>query len=454
MFNKVVIANRGEIALRIIRACRELGIKTVVAYSKADENSLPVKLADQAVCIGPAPASESYLQIERLIGVCEICDVDAIHPGYGFLSENAHFADVCASCNITFIGPGADQIRAMGDKSNARSTMRKAGVPVTPGSNGVIRSEEEALKVAHELKYPVIVKASAGGGGRGMRIAHSDPSLIQGYHAACTEAEKAFGNGEVYIEKFIENPRHIEVQILADSYGNVLHLGERDCSLQRRHQKLIEESPSPALTPAIRKKMGEAAVKAAKAVKYVSSGTVEFLLGKGGEFYFMEMNTRVQVEHCVTEMISGVDIIKEQIRIAAGEKLSITQKELELRGHAIEFRINAENPYMNFAPCPGRVEFYCPPGGPGVRVDSHVFTGYSIPPHYDSLIGKLIVYGDTREEAIARGRRALAEYLVEGVSTTIPFEKYILESREFIEGRYDTSFIEQLLKSGHFTNQK
>lgn len=454
MFNKVLIANRGEIALRIIRACRELGVKTVVAYSKADENSLPVKLADQAVCIGPAPASESYLQIERLIGVCEICDVDAIHPGYGFLSENAHFADVCASCNITFIGPGADQIRAMGDKSNARSTMRKAGVPVTPGSNGVIRSEEEALKIAHQLKYPVIVKASAGGGGRGMRIAHSDPSLIQGYHAACTEAEKAFGNGEVYIEKFIENPRHIEVQILADSYGNVLHLGERDCSLQRRHQKLMEESPSPALTPAIRKKMGEAAVKAAKAVKYVSSGTVEFLLGKGGEFYFMEMNTRVQVEHCVTEMISGVDIIKEQIRIAAGEKLSISQKELKLKGHAIEFRINAENPYMNFAPCPGRVEFYCPPGGPGVRVDSHVFTGYSIPPNYDSLIGKLIVYGDTREEAIARGRRALAEYLIEGVSTTIPFEKYILESREFIEGRYDTSFIEQLIKGGHFTNQK
>ncbi|MBO5760715.1 MAG: acetyl-CoA carboxylase biotin carboxylase subunit [Lentisphaeria bacterium] len=454
MFNKVLIANRGEIALRIIRACRELGIKTVVAYSKADENSLPVKLADQAVCIGPAPAAESYLQIERLIGVCEICDVDAIHPGYGFLSENAHFADVCASCNIAFIGPGAEQIRAMGDKSNARSTMRKAGVPVTPGSNGVIRSEEEALKVAHQLKYPVIVKASAGGGGRGMRIAHSDPSLIQGYHAACTEAEKAFGNGEVYIEKFIENPRHIEVQILADSYGNVLHLGERDCSLQRRHQKLMEESPSPALTPSIRKKMGEAAVKAAKAVKYVSSGTVEFLLGKGGEFYFMEMNTRVQVEHCVTEMISGVDIIKEQIRIAAGEKLSLTQKELKLKGHAIEFRINAENPYMNFAPCPGRVEFYCPPGGPGVRVDSHVFTGYSIPPHYDSLIGKLIVYGDTREEAIARGKRALSEYLIEGVNTTIPFEKYILESREFIEGRYDTSFIEQLIKGGHFTNQK
>ncbi|HCG28123.1 MAG TPA: acetyl-CoA carboxylase biotin carboxylase subunit [Lentisphaeria bacterium] len=453
MFNKILIANRGEIALRIIRACKEMGIKTVIAYSQADEDSLPVRLADQAVCIGSAPSSASYLLIERIISVGEICDVDAIHPGYGFLSENAHFAEVCKSCNITFIGPGAEQMRAMGDKSNARETMRKAGVPVTPGSHGVINTEEEALKEAHALKYPVIVKASAGGGGRGMRIAHNDPSLIQGFHAAKTEAERAFGDGEVYIEKYIENPRHIEVQILADSYGNVLHLGERDCSLQRRHQKLIEESPSPALSASLRKKMGEAAVKAAKAAKYVSAGTIEFLLGPNDQFYFMEMNTRVQVEHPVTEMITGVDIIKEQIRIAAGEKLSLTQKNVEFRGHAIECRINAENPYNNFSPCPGRIEFYNAPGGPGVRVDSHAYNGYRIPPHYDSMIGKLIVHGDTRAEAIAKCRRALSEYFIEGVKTTIPFEQFIIDTREFIEGHYDTGFIERLIKGGHFNKQ-
>ena len=453
MFNKILIANRGEIALRIIRACKEMGIKTVIAYSQADEDSLPVRLADQAVCIGSAPSSASYLLIERIISVGEICDVDAIHPGYGFLSENAHFAEVCKSCNITFIGPGAEQMRAMGDKSNARETMRKAGVPVTPGSHGVINTEEEALKEAHALKYPVIVKATAGGGGRGMRIAHNDPSLIQGFHAAKTEAERAFGDGEVYIEKYIENPRHIEVQILADSYGNVLHLGERDCSLQRRHQKLIEESPSPALSASLRKKMGEAAVKAAKAAKYVSAGTIEFLLGPNDQFYFMEMNTRVQVEHPVTEMITGVDIIKEQIRIAAGEKLSLTQKNVEFRGHAIECRINAENPYNNFSPCPGRIEFYNAPGGPGVRVDSHAYNGYRIPPHYDSMIGKLIVHGDTRAEAIAKCRRALSEYFIEGVKTTIPFEQFIIDTREFIEGHYDTGFIERLIKGGHFNKQ-
>ena len=341
----------------------------------------------------------------------------------------------------------------MGDKSNARETMRKAGVPVTPGSHGVINTEEEALKEAHALKYPVIVKASAGGGGRGMRIAHNDPSLIQGFHAAKTEAERAFGDGEVYIEKYIENPRHIEVQILADSYGNVLHLGERDCSLQRRHHKLIEESPSPALSASLRKKMGEAAVKAAKAAKYVSAGTIEFLLGPNDQFYFMEMNTRVQVEHPVTEMITGVDIIKEQIRIAAGEKLSLTQKNVEFRGHAIECRINAENPYNNFSPCPGRIEFYNAPGGPGVRVDSHAYNGYRIPPHYDSMIGKLIVHGDTRAEAIAKCRRALSEYFIEGVKTTIPFEQFIIDTREFIEGHYDTGFIERLIKGGHFNKQ-
>ena len=454
MFNKILIANRGEIALRIIRACKEMGIKTVIAYSQADEDSLPVRLADQAVCIGTPPSTESYLLIERIISVAEICDVDAIHPGYGFLSENTHFAEICKSCNIAFIGPGPEQMRAMGDKANARATMRKAGVPVTPGSEGLIATEEEALKIAHQLKYPVIIKASAGGGGRGMRIAHNDASLLQGFHAASTEAERAFGNGEVYIEKYIANPRHIEVQILADSFGNVLHLGERDCSLQRRHQKLIEESPSPALTPALRKKMGEAAVKAAKAAKYVSAGTIEFLLGDKGQFYFMEMNTRVQVEHPVTEMITGVDIIKEQIRIAAGEKLSLTQKNLVIRGHAIECRINAENPYNNFSPCPGQIKFYNPPGGPGVRIDSHAYNGYRIPPYYDSMIGKLIVYGDTRQEAIARCRRALSEFMIEGVSTTIPFEQFLLESREFIEGHYDTGYIERVIKSGQFKKAK
>lgn len=379
MFNKVLIANRGEIALRIIRACKELGIKSVLVYSKADEDSLPVKFADQAVCIGPAQSNESYLLIDRIISVAEICDVDAIHPGYGFLAENVHFAEICKSCNITFIGPTPEQMRAMGDKACARDTMRKAGVPITPGSGGVIETEEEALVIARKLEYPVIIKASAGGGGRGMRIAHNDASLIQGFHSAKTEAEKAFGNGDVYIEKFIENPKHIEVQILADNFGNVLQLGERDCSMQRRHQKLIEESPSPSISPALRKKLGEAAVKAAKAVKYVSAGTIEFLLGPKEQFYFMEMNTRVQVEHPVSEMVTGVDIIKEQIRIAAGLKLQYTQKQIVPHGHAIECRINAEDPYRNFAPNPGKIDFYSAPGGYGVRVDSHAYCGYRIP---------------------------------------------------------------------------
>ncbi len=454
MFNKILIANRGEIALRVIRACKEMGIKSVVVYSQADEDSLPVRLADQAVCIGPAPSSESYLLIERIISVAEICDVDAIHPGYGFLAENAHFAEVCRSCNITFIGPSPEQMRAMGDKAVARETMRKAGVPITPGSDGVIETEEEALKVAHRLKYPVIIKASAGGGGRGMRIAHNDPSLIQGFHAAKTEAERAFGNGEVYIEKFIVNPKHVEVQILADAYGNVLFLGERDCSMQRRHQKLIEESPSPSISPGLRKKMGEAAVKAAKAVGYVNAGTIEFLLGPNEEFYFMEMNTRVQVEHTVSEMVTGIDIIREQIRIAAGERLGIQQKNIVFNGHAIECRINAENPYRNFAPCPGKITFYSPPGGLGVRVDSHVYNGYRIPPYYDSMIGKLIVHGANRKEALARCRRALEEYMIEGIQTSIPFEQFLLDTKEFIEGNYNTGLIERLVKGGFFEQQK
>ena len=446
MFNKVLIANRGEIALRIIRACKELGIKSVLVYSKADEDSLPVRLADQSVCIGPAPSNQSYLLIERIISVAEICDVDAVHPGYGFLAENAHFAEICKSCNITFIGPTPEQMAAMGDKAVARETMKKAGVPITPGSNGVIDTEEKALTVARKLKYPVIVKASAGGGGRGMRTAHNDHSLVQAFHQARTEAQNAFGNGDVYIEKFIENPKHIEVQILGEKYGNVIHLGERDCSMQRRHQKLIEECPSPSISPALRKKMGEAAVKAAKAVNYSSAGTIEFLLGPNDEFYFMEMNTRVQVEHTISEMISGVDIIKEQIRVAAGERLSLTQKQVKLEGHAIECRINAEDPYRNFAPCPGQITFYAPPGGFGVRVDSHVYSGYRIPPHYDSMIGKLIAYAPTRQEALARCRRALDEYLIEGVQTTIPFEQFILDTKDFREGNYDTGFIERLVK--------
>lgn len=454
MFNKVLIANRGEIALRIIRACKEMGIKSVLVYSKADEDSLPVKFADQTVCIGPAQSNESYLLIDRIISVAEICDVDAIHPGYGFLAENIHFAEICKSCNITFIGPTPDQMRAMGDKACARETMRKAGVPITPGSGGVIETEEEALVIARKLEYPVIIKASAGGGGRGMRIAHNDASLIQGFHSAKTEAEKAFGNGDVYIEKFIENPKHIEVQILADSFGNVLQLGERDCSMQRRHQKLIEESPSPSISPALRKKLGEAAVKAAKAVKYVSAGTIEFLLGPKEQFYFMEMNTRVQVEHPVTEMVTGVDIIKEQIRIAAGLKLQYTQKQITPRGHAIECRINAEDPYRNFAPCPGKIDFYSAPGGYGVRVDSHAYCGYSIPPYYDSMIAKLIVHGDTRADAIAKCRRALEEYIIEGVATTIPFDLFITGTKEFNEGHYDTGFIERVMKSGSFEKTK
>lgn len=446
MFNKILIANRGEIALRIIRACNELGIKTVVVYSQADAESLPVKLADEAVCIGPAQPMESYLLVERLISVAEICDVDAIHPGYGFLAENAHFAEICRDCNIKFIGPEPEQMRTMGDKNNARDTMRAAGVPITPGSDGLISSEAEALKIAKSFKYPVIIKASAGGGGRGMRIAHNDASLIQGYHAAKTEAENAFGNGDLYIEKFIVDPKHIEFQIMADSYGNVVHLGERDCSVQRRNQKLIEESPSPALNQKLRKRMGEAAVKAAKAVNYVNAGTIEFLLTDNNEFYFMEMNTRVQVEHPVTEVITGIDLISEQIKVAAGEKLSFTQKDIKFTGHAIECRINAENPYKNFTPSPGKIDLIIPAGGIGVRVDSHVYSGYSIPPFYDSMIAKLIVHGKDRQHAIARCRRALDEFVIEGIDTTLPFSQFIINNGDFIEGKYNTGYLEKLLQ--------
>ncbi len=445
MFNKILIANRGEIALRIIRACRELGVKSVMVYSQADADSLPVRLADEAVCIGPPPPNKSYLLIERIISVAEICDVDAIHPGYGFLAENAHFAEVCKACNITFIGPSADQIRAMGDKSVARKTMKKAGVPITPGSDGLITSEEDAVAFAKKLKYPVIIKASAGGGGRGMRIAHNDASLIQGYHAARSEAENAFGNGDLYMEKFLVNPRHIEFQILADNHGNVVHLGERDCSVQRRNQKLIEESPSPALNAKLRERMGKAAVRAAKAVGYTNAGTIEFLLA-GGEFYFMEMNTRIQVEHPVTEMVTGIDLIKEQIKIAAGEKLSFQQKDIKSTGHAIECRINAEDPARNFTPNPGVITSYIPSGGIGVRVDSHCFSGYKIQPYYDSMIAKLIVHGADRNDALKRCNRALHEFVIEGVKTTIPFALSIINNKDFMAGKYNTGFIEKIMK--------
>ena len=443
MFKKILSANRGDIAVRVIRACRELGVRTVAVYSQADAESLAVKMADEAVCIGPAQSSASYLLIDRILSVAAICDVDAIHPGYGFLSENAYFAEACRKHGITFIGPTPEAMRALGDKAVARETMKKAGVPPTPG---IVGSEAEALKIAHELKYPVIIKAVAGGGGRGMRIAHNDASLVQGYHAAKTEAENAFGNGALYMEKFLVNPRHIEVQILADNYGNVIHLGERDCSVQRRNQKLIEESPSPALSPRLRERIGAAAVKAAKAAGYTSAGTIEFLFTEDGNFYFMEMNTRIQVEHPVTEMVTRVDLIREQIKVAAGERLAFRQKDIQFSGHAIECRINAEDPFRNFTPSPGRIELFIPSGGPNVRMDTHVYSGYRIPAYYDSMIGKLIVWGPTRADALATCRRALDEITVEGIKTTIPFQKLIVSHKNFIEGKYDTGFVERLMQ--------
>ena len=446
MFNKILIANRGEIALRIIRACRELGVRTVAVYSQADADSLPVRLADEAVCIGPAQSASSYLLIDRILSVAAICDVDAIHPGFGFLAENAYFAEACRKHGITFIGPTPEAMRALGDKAVARSTMKKAGVPITPGSDGLIETEEQALAMAEKLKYPVIIKAVAGGGGRGMRIAHNNASLIQGFHAAKSEAENAFGNGDLYMEKFIVNPRHIEVQIIGDNHGHVVHLGERDCSMQRRNQKLVEESPSPVMiaNPKLREEIGKAAVRAAKAANYTNAGTIEFLYSEG-QFYFMEMNTRIQVEHPVTEMVTGVDLIKEMIRVAAGEKLSFSQKDIVLQGHAIECRINAEDPKRNFAPCPGTLTTFIPPGGRGVRVDTHSYSGYKIPPYYDSMIGKLIVHGNTRAEALAICRRALSEFIIEGVKTTIPFQLKIINHKDFAAGKYDTGFVEKML---------
>lgn len=445
MFKKILIANRGEIALRVIRACKELGIKTVAVYSQADKDSMHVKFADEAYCIGPNPSSASYLNITNIMSAAEITGADAIHPGYGFLSENANFAEICESCGITFIGPPIEAIEKMGNKSVARDTMIKAGVPVVPGTKGIITDPQEATLIAKEIGYPVIVKASAGGGGRGMRIAQNDRELLNSIQTASAEAQAAFGNAEVYLEKYVEEPRHIEFQIIGDKFGNVIHLGERDCSVQRRNQKLVEEAPSVALTPEMRLKMGEAAVNAAKSVGYYTTGTIEFLLDKHNNFYFMEMNTRIQVEHPVTEFVTGIDLIKEQIRTAAGEPLTLKQEDVRINGWSIECRINAEDPERNFRPSPGTIVAYHQPGGMGVRIDSAVYNGYTIPPYYDSMIGKVIVWGSDRNEAIERMERVLKEFVIEGVKTTIPFQLRILENAFFKRGEVYTNFIQRRL---------
>jgi len=442
LFKKILIANRGEIAVRIIRACKELGIKTVAVYSDVDKDSLHTRLADESICIGPASSAQSYNNIPSILTSAEITDSEAIHPGYGFLSENPHFAEACLTSGITFIGPSPESIRLGGDKAKARQVMKRRSVPVVPGSEGAVVSEEAALKVAKKIGFPVIIKASAGGGGRGMRIAHSEEELDKLYFMAQREALTAFGNGELYVEKYIPETRHVEVQIIADTKGDVLHLGERDCSIQRRHQKLIEESPSPIATEKFRKKIGEYAVKAAKAFKYKNAGTVEFIVDSEGNIYFMEMNTRLQVEHPVTEYVSGIDIVKEQIKIAAGFTLEWKQTQIKLSGHAIECRINAEDP-ERFIPCPGKITFMSLPGGPGVRVDTAAYNGCVIPSHYDSLIAKLIVHGRDRAEAISRMKRALDEFIIEGIKTTIPFHKKVLNDADFYNGIFTTSFVEK-----------
>ncbi|PKQ10366.1 MAG: acetyl-CoA carboxylase biotin carboxylase subunit [Actinobacteria bacterium HGW-Actinobacteria-9] len=443
MFKKILIANRGEIALRIVRACKELGVATVAVYSEADRDSLHARMADQAVCIGPAPSAQSYLKMANIISAALTTGAEAVHPGYGFMAENAAFARAIADSGLAFIGPSPEAIERMGDKAVARETMMAAGVPCVPGSAGAVETVAEALTFAREVGFPVLIKASAGGGGKGMRVAADESDLEHSFTAAKTEAAAAFGNDTVYIEKYLKRPRHIEIQVLADTHGNAVHLYERDCSIQRRHQKLIEEAPSPALDPDTRRKMGEAAIKAVRAVDYVNAGTVEFLLDTDGSFYFMEMNTRVQVEHPVTEQITGVDIIKEQIRIASGEPMKhVTQDLIELRGHAIEFRINAEDPTHNFRPHPGLVEVFNAPGGFGVRVDSHLYSGYRVPPNYDSLLAKLIVWGETRAEAIARARRALDEFIIIGIPTTIPFHQLVIETEAFRSGDVYTDFID------------
>lgn len=444
MFKKILIANRGEIALRIIRACKEIGVKTVAVYSTQDATASHTIFADESVCIGPAESVKSYLNKASILSAAEITGADAVHPGYGFLAENAEFAEMCDSCGITFIGPSAEVIRKMGDKAVAKTTMQKAGVPGVPGSEGIVESEEEAMKVAREIGFPVILKAVAGGGGKGMRIVRDEQSLSNSYMMASAEADAGFGNPDLYVEKYIESPRHIEIQLLGDKFGNVVHLGERECSIQRRHQKLIEEAPSPAVDEKLRKKMGDVAVKGAKFVNYESAGTIEFLLDSSNNFYFMEMNTRIQVEHPVTEMVYGVDLIKEQIRIAAGEEMKIRQKDLYPRGHSIECRINAEDPINNFMPSPGEITNLHFAGGPGIRVDTHIYNSYRVPPFYDSLIAKLIVHARNRTEAINRLKRALHEFVIEGIKTTIPFHQQVIQTPEFIEGDFDTHFLENI----------
>jgi acetyl-CoA carboxylase, biotin carboxylase subunit len=443
MFRKVLIANRGEIALRVIRACKELGIRTVAVYSEADRESLHVRFADEDVCIGPAQARESYLNIPRIIAAAEITGADAVHPGYGFLAENAEFSEICERSELTFIGPTPQQIRVMGDKAAARRTMKEVGVPIVPGTD-VLSDADEALEAARDIGFPVLIKASAGGGGKGMRVAADADDFKRQFVMASNEASAAFGDESVYLEKYLARPRHIEFQVLGDHHGRVVHLGERDCSVQRRHQKLIEEAPSPALTPELRARMGDAAVRGAEAIQYVGAGTIEFLLDEDGSFYFMEMNTRIQVEHPVTEMCTGVDLVKEQIRAAAGLPLSVPEP-IQLNGHAIECRINAEDPDRNFAPSPGTIHTYHAPGGPGVRIDSHVYAGYRVPPFYDSLLGKVITHGSTREEALARMRNALSSFVLEGVHTTIPFLLRVLNHPEFVAGEIDTKFLERMV---------
>ncbi len=443
MFQRILVANRGEIALRVIRACRDLGIEVVAVYSEADRDAPYLKLVDEAICIGPPAAADSYLNIPRIISAAEITDVQAIHPGYGFLSENPHFAEVCRSCNIEFIGPPQEAMRRLGNKNEARKLAQEIGVPVVPGSQGIVESDADALKLAQQMGYPVLIKAASGGGGRGMRVSHNDISLQTGLKAARQEAEKAFKDGSVYLEKYLEQPRHIEVQVLADRHGSVVHLWERDCSLQRRHQKLVEESPAPQLPAAVRTAICEAAVRLVKSVGYTSAGTCEFLVDKRHNFYFIEVNARIQVEHPVTELVTGIDLVREQIRIAAGEPLSVRQEDIVHSGVAIECRINAEDPAAEFRPSPGVVTRWQPPGGPGVRLDTHVVTGYRVPPNYDSLLAKLLVHQPTRALALATMRRALAEFVVEGVKSTIPLHREILNHSSFIEGQVDTTFIER-----------
>ncbi|MBK9975674.1 MAG: acetyl-CoA carboxylase biotin carboxylase subunit [Planctomycetes bacterium] len=445
MFSKILIANRGEIALRIVRACREMGIKSVCVYSEADRGGPWLEIADEAYCIGPPPSAKSYLDISRIMAAAEIADVDAIHPGYGFLSENAHFAEVCQSSGIAFIGPSPEAIRLLGNKASARALATKVGVPLLPGTKDLVENENDAIGIANEIGYPVIVKAAAGGGGRGMRVAHNEIALVNGFLQAKSEAAIAFKDDGVYVEKYLERPRHVEIQLIADQHGSIVYCGERDCSLQRRHQKLVEEAPSPIMTPELRRKMGETASMLAKAAGYTTAGTAEFLVDKKGNFYFMEVNTRIQVEHPVSELVTRTDLIRAQIMAAAGEKLPFTQADVEVRGHAIEVRINAEDVDNNFRPCPGKITDLFIPGGPGVRWDSHIKVGYTIPPNYDSMIGKLLVFADTRERAIARMRRALSEFKIEGVKTTIPLHMKIMHDANFNKGDVDTGYIENVL---------